>query len=333
MLNSSKKNSSNTKLDKVPLISIGITCFNAEKTIERAINSAINQNWTNFEIIIVDDCSTDKSSEVIKSLICQNKKIRFIHNKINKGFPAALNSICSVSNGDFITFFDDDDESDPNRLKEQYEKIISMETIHPKKPILCYTNRSVVKIGEKNSDHISYAIGRNAPEPHGLSVAYFILLLIESDPFVWGQFGSCTLMIRREALIKIGGFDESFRRLAEWDLAIRLSNKDAYFVSVDKPLVTQYKTLGYRNEKSGNIPLRYALKLRKKHSILLKSKRLYCSAMAMARARFYYSRGEIFKMRFFIIVAIIFSPLKLAKPLLKKSRIAKSLLKKLKPFY
>ena len=44
-----------------PLITIGITCFNAEKTIERALLSAINQDWPNFEIIVVDDASTDSS--------------------------------------------------------------------------------------------------------------------------------------------------------------------------------------------------------------------------------------------------------------------------------
>lgn len=328
MIHDQNKEGFKSEKTKIPLISIGITCFNAEKTIERAINSALNQNWPNFEIVIIDDFSSDQSPKLIESLSKNNRKINFIRNNVNKGYPASLNKICQFSKGEFLVFFDDDDESDPNRLKEQYEKINSKEITYPDKPILCYTNRSVVRIGENNSDHISYAIGRNAPEPHGLIVADFILLLIESDPYIWGQFGSCTLMIRRELLINIGGFDESFRRVAEWDMAIRFSYRDAYFISVNKSLVTQYKSIGYKNEKSGNTPLKYAIKLRKKHSSYFKSRRLYCSAIAMAKVRFYYSRGEIFKMRFFIIIAIISSPSKLLKPLLKKSKIAKRFLKK-----
>ena len=51
---------------KVPLITIGITCFNAENTIANAIKSALNQDWLNFEIIVVDDCSIDNSQNIIK---------------------------------------------------------------------------------------------------------------------------------------------------------------------------------------------------------------------------------------------------------------------------
>ena len=65
-------------------ITIGITCFNAEKSIENAIDSALNQSWGNKEIIIVDDGSTDLSVNIIKSKI-KNKKIIFLKNKNNKG--------------------------------------------------------------------------------------------------------------------------------------------------------------------------------------------------------------------------------------------------------
>ena len=54
------------RLKKAPLITIAITCFNAEKTIERAILSALNQDWPNFEVIIIDDASNDSSKEIIK---------------------------------------------------------------------------------------------------------------------------------------------------------------------------------------------------------------------------------------------------------------------------
>jgi glycosyltransferase involved in cell wall biosynthesis len=306
-----------------PLISIGITCYNAADTIERAIRSALSQRWQNFEIVVVDDCSSDESPELIKGLADQYDEIRFIQHTVNRGFPAALNTICSNSFGEFLVFFDDDDESDPDRLKAQYNRILVAEASYPGKPILCYSNRNIIELGDTQTDQVTYAIGREAPEPHGQVVADFLLLLTEPNPYVWGQFGSCTLMTRRQVLLDVEYFDERFRRMAEWDMAIRVCKNDAYFVAVNRPLVTQYKTLGVDGEKSGKTPLKYALLLRKKHSRYLKNKRLYLSSLAMARVRFYYSQGDKFKMRFYIFVALIFSPLQLLIPIIKKSRSAK----------
>lgn len=313
-----ENNNENVSVCEFPLISIGITCYNAADTIERAIHSALSQRWQNFEIVIVDDCSSDESPELIKGLADQYDKIRFIQHAVNKGFPAALNSICSNSFGDFLVFFDDDDYSDPDRLKAQYNRILAAEVSYPGKPILCYTNRNIIELGETQTDRVTHAIGREAPEPHGQVVADFLLLLIEPEPYVWGQFGSCTLMTRRQVLLDIDYFDERFRRMAEWDMAIRVCKNDAYFVAVNRSLVTQYKTLGVDEEKSGKTPLKFALLLRKKHSGYLRDKGLYFSSLALARTRFYYSRGDKLKFRFFVLVAIIFSPIQLLIPLLNK---------------
>ena len=322
-MNIQPENNEGLSLNEFPLISIGITCYNAADTIERAINSAISQKWENFEIVIVDDCSSDESSKLIKGMVDQYKEIRFIQHKVNKGFPAALNTICSVSRGEFLVFFDDDDESHPDRLKAQYNRILAAEASYPDKPILCYTNRNIIELGNTQADQVTKAIGRNAPEPHGEAVADFLLLLTEPKPYVWGQFGSCTLMTRRQVLLDVGYFDECFRRMAEWDMAIRACKNDAYFVAVNRPLVTQYKTLGVNEEKSGKTSLKYALLLRKKHSRYLKNKGVYISSLAMARVRFYYSKGNKLKMRFFIFIALIFSPLQLLIPLIEKRRSAR----------
>ena len=64
-------------LRKTPLITIAITCFNAEKTIERAILSALNQDWPNFEIIIVDDASKDSSKEIIYQYESKIKNLQY----------------------------------------------------------------------------------------------------------------------------------------------------------------------------------------------------------------------------------------------------------------
>ena len=96
-------------------------------------------------------------------------------------------------------------------------------------------------------DHVAYAIGRTKPEPFGIEVAEYLFGLPVDTNKVWGMFGSCTLMARRSLFKKIGSFDESFRRSAEWDFAIRASFQDARFISVNNSLVKMYKTSSFSN--------------------------------------------------------------------------------------
>ncbi len=110
-----------------PLITIGITSFNAEDTIARAIESAFAQDYPNIEIIIVDDCSSDESCTVIQKAIKGYPVARLIPHETNTGFAGALNTIINTAKGAFIAIFDDDDVSLPPRLSAQYQRIIDYE--------------------------------------------------------------------------------------------------------------------------------------------------------------------------------------------------------------
>ena len=98
------------------LVTIGITCFNAEETIKRAIRSALGQDWQNIEILVVDDCSTDSSVEIITKAITNDSRARLIKHVKNCGPAGARNTILDQACGEFIAFFDDDDESMPGRI-------------------------------------------------------------------------------------------------------------------------------------------------------------------------------------------------------------------------
>ena len=75
----------NTKTESsFPLITIGICCYNSEDTVERAINSALNQDWPNLELLIVDDGSSDKTPEIIKEKIKDTTKRKMKGNNGNK---------------------------------------------------------------------------------------------------------------------------------------------------------------------------------------------------------------------------------------------------------
>ena len=84
--------------DTAELVTIGITCFNAADTIERALESAVNQDWANCEIILVDDCSTDGSLQIANIFANNHRQIRIIERERNGGPAASRNTILQNAN-------------------------------------------------------------------------------------------------------------------------------------------------------------------------------------------------------------------------------------------
>ena len=99
-----------------PTVSVIIPIYNRAHTIDRAILSVLNQIYKSFEIIVVDDCSTDNTREVIEKF--GDKRIRYIRKKSNKG-AAARNTGIKAVRGEYIAFLDSDDKWLPNKLDEQ----------------------------------------------------------------------------------------------------------------------------------------------------------------------------------------------------------------------
>lgn len=285
---------------------IGITCFNAQETIERAVQSALAQDWPDLEVIAVDDCSADGSWDALRRLAAAEPRLQVVRHETNKGYPSALNTILDHARGDFVAIFDDDDDNVPDRVRGQVQRIIAHENKTGAELVFCYANRNVVKGGQSAPDHVSLAIGRTAPEPSGPEVADFLFGIDAKPGKVWGMFGSCTLMARRTTFAAAGPFDETFRRCAEWDLAVRAAFMGAHFIAVDRPLVTMYKTPGA--DKSGSIPLQYALLLREKHRDYLDRRGLYHASRLIARSNFHGAKGRIWRSRAYRALACIASP-------------------------
>ena len=99
------------------LVSVILPVYNAEKTLGRAIKSILNQTYTNWELILIDDGSCDASSNIIKKL--KDSRIKKIFFKINKGLVKSLNAGIQISKGKFIARMDADDVSLPERLFHQ----------------------------------------------------------------------------------------------------------------------------------------------------------------------------------------------------------------------
>ena len=101
------------------IITIGFPVYNVENYVRRSLESALNQNMANYEIIVVDDCGSDHSMEIITSLITTHPhghRVRIIRHERNKGLAEARNTVINNAKGDYIYFMDSDDFIIPSTL-------------------------------------------------------------------------------------------------------------------------------------------------------------------------------------------------------------------------
>ncbi len=106
-------------------ISVIMPAFNAEKWIEPAVGSILNQSWRNLELIVVNDKSTDRTGEILNDLAQTDSRLRVLHNPVNVGPYVSKNVALSFASGDFVTGHDADDIALPDRLHRQVNHLIS----------------------------------------------------------------------------------------------------------------------------------------------------------------------------------------------------------------
>ena len=102
-------------------VSVGIPIYNAEKFLENAIKSVLNQTFQDFELILIDDGSTDNSLEIARNFEKMDSRIRVIHDGQNKRLPDRLNQLILESKFDLIARMDADDIMHPERLERQVD--------------------------------------------------------------------------------------------------------------------------------------------------------------------------------------------------------------------
>lgn len=104
-----------------PRVSVIVPVFNGSGTIERAIKSIQNQTFGDFEILVIDDCSTDQTAEIVQRLNGQDPRIILIRNPENLGLQKSLNIAIKKARAELIARLDDDDYwTDPKKLEQQF---------------------------------------------------------------------------------------------------------------------------------------------------------------------------------------------------------------------
>jgi len=238
-----------------PTVSVVIPTYNRAHLIGKAIQSVFNQSYQDFEIIIIDDGSTDNTEEIIKGY--KDKRINYIKHERNQGISAARNIGIKKARGEYIAFLDSDDEWLPEKLDKQI-KVFQNEP--PEVGVVCSWS---FKINEKGN-----YIGKVClPKKEG----YMYKDLLSSN-----NLSVPTLLIRKECFEKVGLFDNLLNGQEDWDMWIRIA-KYYRFVLIKAPLAKRRihsKQISNDLERkiitAHRILLKYSDELKKSRSIYSK---------------------------------------------------------------
>jgi glycosyltransferase involved in cell wall biosynthesis len=209
------------------IISVIIPVYNGEKTIQETIESVLNQTYTDFELIIINDGSQDSTLEIISSF--KDSRIK-VFSYANAGVSASRNRGISHARGEYISFIDADDLWTPDKLEAQLKALQE----NPQAAVAYSWTQCIDESGEasRRGSHISDS-----------GDVYAKLLLID---FI--ESGSNPL-IRKYALIKVGGFDEYLTHSEDRDLWLRLAAR-YHFVAVSSPQILYRVSM---NSASANV--------------------------------------------------------------------------------
>ncbi len=218
-----------------PLVSVVITCYNYGPYLRSCLESVLSQTYDYYEIVVVDDGSTDCTEEIMSGYLA-HPRITFIRQE-NRGQAVAKNVGISQARGDFVAFLDADDLWCAEKLGKQ---------------ILCFDKREVgvvycrSKFMDESGGELDYEVTGPYLQPRRGMVTRWLFY----DNFV--PFSSS--VVRKECFDKLGAFDETLKMGIDWDLWLRIST--AYqFDYVDERLI--YYRVGHQGQMSKNEPERH----------------------------------------------------------------------------
>ena len=186
-------------MQEKPEISVVMAAFNAEQYVASAVDSILSQTFDDFELIVINDGSKDGTLKVLQSIA--DDRVRIISNPANMGIPKSSNIGISQARGRYIARQDADDISLPQRLEKQYDYLQK----HPEIAVLGTARKTMFDNG----------IVKSHDSP--LQSPTFEDMLAKNC-FVHGS-----IMVRKNALEKVGGYNEIFRYTSDYDLCIRLT--------------------------------------------------------------------------------------------------------------
>ena len=212
----------------MPEVSVIIPTYNCARYLTEAIDSVLSQTFKDFEVLVIDDGSTDDTGAVVSRY---GAPVRYVRQE-NSGVAVARNRGIEESRGRYVAFLDADDTWFPCKLEQQLDAFDKNTGCR-----VCYSAFTVV-----DSTLVPLYINRSDRRGSALED-----LLLRGN--VVGSI--CTVLAERSLFSAIGGFDTTLSQCADWDIWVRLA-VHTEFLYIDEPLVT-YRHHG--NMMSNNAPL------------------------------------------------------------------------------
>jgi glycosyltransferase involved in cell wall biosynthesis len=212
-------------MPEVPTVSIVLPVHNRQELVRRSIDSVLAQTMVDFELLVVDDCSTDATAEVVEKF-CADPRVRLHRSRTNLGPAGARNLGIELAQGRYIAFQDSDDRWFPEKLALQ---IAALEESPDRRACYC----GALYYAENQCYYIPRQGALDAESAASGDLSGVVLYGNPTTPQ--------TLMVEKSLFDEIGGFDEALRINEDWDLSIRMAQK-VRFALVPEPLVVIYRT-------------------------------------------------------------------------------------------
>lgn len=208
-----------------PDVSVVIPTYNRAHLLRRSIESVLAQTYETFELLVVDDASTDGTREVVGSL--GDTRIHYRRVERNRGPGAARNVGIRVARGELIAFQDSDDEWMPDKLERQMAVFAEASSVVD----VVYSDMEMVRRDGSVAYHPAPAVvaGRLVDPATGFYQVYML--------------GIVSVVVRKSCLLHVGLFDEQLPALEDLELLTRLARRYA-FVHLRQALVRHYRTGG-----------------------------------------------------------------------------------------
>ncbi len=199
----------------MPLVSVVIPTYNRAATVGSAIESVLRQTEQDFEVLVVDDASTDDTEGAVARF--GDPRVKYIQQSVNRGDAAARNAGITNSTGHYIAFLDDDDQWIPEKLAWQIAEF------------------------EKGGDRLRLVYGGR--ETFFTATGRSSVLRLPDDvetQLRWFKITTSTVMVRRAGIEEVGLFDEDILYCSDYDLWIRLWRAGFRIAYIDRPLVRYF---------------------------------------------------------------------------------------------
>lgn len=249
-------------MEYTPLVSAVIPTYNRQQKVVRAIDSALAQTYTNMEIVVVDDCSTDGTARYLQERY--GEKIRLISLSTNVGGAQARNVGVENARGALIAFLDSDDQWGNSKIARQ------VDMVHQQDVGVVYTG--MYRLNKRND-----ILGLNTPRFSG---AIGRALLHENV-----VSSTSSVLVRKDLFVKVGGFNRRLRSCDDWDLWIRLARVTT-FGCLTEFLVSHYI--------DGEDRLSFNPRYRAHDLLYMYEKYVKVSGTARGRANIFYKLGHAF---------------------------------------